>query len=202
MDNSLPNEMTFLQSGAFNLGFIGLSKTEETLHFLRWWKERLWHYCLSDVQKGLFVDQKWIDLVPSLFERVHILKEPAYNVAYWNLQEKTFAVGKDTLTVNGVPLYFFHFSGLDVDEMESISKYQTRYTLSDFKELRRLLNYIRNYYKERLLHGKRGHIPMVFLIMGKELKIWIGEPIGQWGRGLKNMGILFERNISEASMPI
>src|SRR5208337_154848 len=47
-DKFLPNEITFLQCGTYNLGFIGLSKTDETLRFIRWWKERLSHYCLHD----------------------------------------------------------------------------------------------------------------------------------------------------------
>jgi hypothetical protein len=150
-DKAIPNEITFLQCGAYNLGFIGLSKTEETLRFIRWWKERLFHYCLHDVQNGLFVDQKWIDMVPALFDGVFILKEPGYNVSYWNLHEKKFSIRNDKLVINGMPLYFFHFSGLDVDRMESISKYQTRYKLSDFRELGRFFEL----YKELLI--KNGH---------------------------------------------
>jgi lipopolysaccharide biosynthesis glycosyltransferase len=135
-DKALPNEMSFLLAGAYNLGFIGLSKTEESSQFIQWWKERLWHFCLIDIQNGLFVDQKWIDLVPSLFKKVYILKDPGYNVAYWNLHEKKFAIRNDELMVNNMPLFFFHFSGFDPNKMESISKSNTRYKLSDFKELR------------------------------------------------------------------
>ena len=32
----------------------------------------------------MFTDQRWIDFVPSFFDH-HILKDPGYNVAYWNL---------------------------------------------------------------------------------------------------------------------
>ena len=35
----------------------------------------------------MFTDQRWIDFVPSLFDH-HILKDPSYNVAYWNLHER------------------------------------------------------------------------------------------------------------------
>jgi glycosyltransferase involved in cell wall biosynthesis len=129
------------------MGFIGLSKSEETFRFIQWWKERLWHYCLHDIQSGLFVDQKWLDMVPSFFDEVFILKEPGYNVSYWNLHEKKFSIRNNRLMVNGMPLKFFHFSGLDIDKMESISKYQTRYRLNDFRKLRGLFEL----YKELLI---------------------------------------------------
>jgi len=195
-DKELPNEITFLQCGAYNLGFIGLSKTEETLRFIQWWKERLLHYCLHDVQNGLFVDQKWIDMVPALFDGVFILKEPGYNVAYWNLQEKNFSDRNDKLMVNDMPLYFFHFSGLEVDRIESISKYLTRYRLSDFKELRRLFEL----YKELLIKNSY-HVAKIwpysygFFDNSKRIrdidrrKYWaMGEKVAKFGNPFETKG--------------
>ena len=37
--------------------------------FLDWWQEKLEFQCVVDVARGLFVDQKWIDLAPGLFDR-------------------------------------------------------------------------------------------------------------------------------------
>lgn len=196
-DKELPNEITFLQCGAYNLGFIGLSRSEETFRFIQWWKERLLHYCLHDIQNGLFVDQKWIDMVPALFDGVFILKEPGYNVAYWNLHEKKFSSRNDGLMVNGMPLYFFHFSGLDVDRIESISKYLTRYRLSNFKELRRLFEL----YKELLI--KNGYeaakiwpYSYGFFDNNKRIrdidrrKYWaMGEKVEKFGNPFKTKGL-------------
>jgi len=63
-DNQKPAEIEILRSGVYNLGFIALTNKEITNRLIRWWKERLSYYCKIDVQKGLFVDQKWIDLIP------------------------------------------------------------------------------------------------------------------------------------------
>ena len=41
----------------------------------------------------MFTDQRWIDFVPSLFDHF-ILKDPTYNVAYWNLHERDADVGR------------------------------------------------------------------------------------------------------------
>ena len=52
---------------------------------------------------GLFVDQRWCDHVPALFDKVKVVRDPGYNVASWNLSTCTVAVRKDgQVSVNGV----------------------------------------------------------------------------------------------------
>ena len=55
------------------------------------------------VEEGLFVDQKWIDLVPGFYPDVGIIHHPGYNVAYWNLHCRRVEIG-DQIRVNGEPL--------------------------------------------------------------------------------------------------
>ena len=66
-----PNEVSILQAGAYNLGFLAVSCGPESLRFLRWWQHRLFDNCVVDTANGLFVDQKWIDLVPGMYEGVY-----------------------------------------------------------------------------------------------------------------------------------
>ena len=47
--------------------------------------------CVAEVERGLFVDQKWMDLAPGLFPGVAILRHDGWNVAYWNLRQRTRA---------------------------------------------------------------------------------------------------------------
>jgi hypothetical protein len=62
---------------------------------------------------GLFVDQRWCDHVPALFDKVKVVRDPGYNVASWNLSKRKVAIGKDgAITVNGHPLRFWHFTKL------------------------------------------------------------------------------------------
>ncbi len=96
-------ESRFLQVGVFNLGFISLVKSSETVLFLDWWQAHLENHCLMDTKTGLFVDQKWIDLVPCLFDEVVVLKQPGLNVASWNLE-----VRSKQRDLHG-NLYFIHF---------------------------------------------------------------------------------------------
>ena len=147
-DGKTQSEINVMRSGCYNLGFIGLSNYGKIKGFLGWWEERLLKYCFSAPDAGLFVDQKWIDLVPSLFDGVFILKHPGYNVAYWNLHEKTFSVDQGNYSVNGEPLFFYHFSGMELDNINSISKHQNRYQLDEIRNLDKLFVS----YKRMLIH--------------------------------------------------
>lgn len=132
-DDRHPDELAVLRSGAYNLGFLGLADSDVTRAFLAWWGDRIFDRCISRVEEGLFVDQKWIDLVPGMFERVHILTHPGYDVAYWNLHERRVKAG-DPVLVNGRPLVFFHYSGIDPERLQDVSRHQDRYRLAQLGE--------------------------------------------------------------------
>lgn len=146
-DGKKPIDLDILKFGIYNLGFIGIKNSEETIRFLKWWQEKLIDYCFMDVKNGLHVDQKWIDFVPIFFEKVCILKEKAYNVAYWNLHERNVELKNSKFFVNGTPIKFFHFSGFTLYDINNISKHQDRYKLKDFPELKELFKL----YKDKLL---------------------------------------------------
>lgn len=137
-DDKIPSEREILLSGTYNLGFLGISFNERTLPFLDWWARRLYRECLHDVTKGLFVDQRWMELAPSFLPRVEILRDPGYNMAYWNLAHRRVSRREGEWSVNGVPLRFFHFSGYDFRRPELISKFQNRFTFSDRPDVRPL----------------------------------------------------------------
>ncbi|OHE56487.1 MAG: hypothetical protein A2Z47_04185 [Thermodesulfovibrio sp. RBG_19FT_COMBO_42_12] len=134
-DNFKPGEIEILQSGAYNLGFIALSNTSTTITLLHWWKNRLYNQCIVAIDKGLFVDQKWMDLVPGLFDDVFILRHPGYNAAYWNLHSRKVYMKADKIYVNDQPSYFLHFSGFNPDDIRPVSKHQTRFTIDSLKDM-------------------------------------------------------------------
>lgn len=129
-DGKRPDEMNLLVSGAFNLGFIGLKRGETASRFLTWWQTRVFDHCFSSPERGLFTDQKWMDLVPTIFPDVAVLKDPGYNAAYWNLHERlALSREEDAYRIGEDPLVFFHFSGLDPDRPEEVSRHQSRFRL-------------------------------------------------------------------------
>lgn len=145
-DDAFPDELAILRSGTYNLGFIGLAKRDPVDKFLKWWQGRVLDRCVVRVEEGLFVDQKWIDLVPGFYAGVGIIHHPGYNVAYWNLHCRRVEVGEmlaesDGVRVNGEPLAFFHFSGVQPDLPEIVSRHQNRFTLDNLGDLRQLFEH-------------------------------------------------------------
>ena len=150
-DGRSPGEIDILKAGVFNLGFLGLSRGPETSRFLDWWGDRLERHCVIEPERSLFVDQRWVDLVPALFDDYVILKDPGYDVAYWNLHERDVTLEDGDVRVNGQPLYFYHYSGIDVDDIDQVSRYQNRVHLPGSGALRSLFEL----YRELL--ARHGH---------------------------------------------
>lgn len=107
------NEICSLQYGVYNLGFAGVANRGDGIRFADWWERRLLGWCHDSVQNGIFVDQKWCDLAPGLFGSLHLVRDPGYNVASWNLSQREVKVDlQGTVRVNGEPIRFFHFTKL------------------------------------------------------------------------------------------
>jgi glycosyltransferase involved in cell wall biosynthesis len=121
-----PDEQDFLGYGTYNLGFIGLARNDETRRLLKWWADHCRRDCLDDREHGLFVDQRWVDLVPGLFSGVHVLRGPEYNVAHWNLAYRRLSGSPDAPLVEGRPLAFFHFSGFQPATLDALHTVSTR----------------------------------------------------------------------------
>jgi glycosyltransferase involved in cell wall biosynthesis len=128
-DDRHPSDLAIVQSGTYNLGFLALRRSAQTRALAQWWSHKLERDCVVDIPRGLFTDQKWMDLVPGLFDRVHVERDAGWNVAYWNLAHRDVQSSAEAgYTVNGRPLFFFHFSGYSPGS-RLISKHQDRFTL-------------------------------------------------------------------------
>lgn len=150
-------EAGIMRAGAYNLGFLAAARCPEAVRVLRWWARRLRFYCVTQPEDGLFVDQKFMDLVPGFAPAARINHDPALNVAYWNLAQADLDDAGEGWTVGGVggcPLGFFHFSGFDAHRPERLSKFTRRFQ-ADPPPLRRLLAW----YAERLLAEGYGTVP-------------------------------------------
>lgn len=112
-DTVTTDELIAMRHGHFNLGFLGLRRSDNASRFSAWWQERLRTHCVIDKGRGLFVDQKWVDLAPLYFDGVHNFKHQGYNMAWWNTSERELLEinGKYFVNREGQRLVFFHFSG-------------------------------------------------------------------------------------------
>jgi glycosyltransferase involved in cell wall biosynthesis/SAM-dependent methyltransferase len=137
-DGLKTDETSILAAGIYNLGFIVVGQGGRA--FLEFWKERLRRECVIDPEHMRFVDQRWVDFVPGMYDHV-ILRDPTINVAYWNLHHRRLSWNGRGYEVQGAPLRFFHFSGFSPRTPHLLSKHQgdrPRILLSDNPALARL----------------------------------------------------------------
>lgn len=149
-DKLLPTEKHVFNTGVFNLGFLAVSRSENTLRMLKWWEDKLRTECILDLTRGYFVDQLWMTLVPAYFDKVLIDKYPGYNMAHWNLHERTLTETANGYLVNGEPLVFYHFSHYHPGRPEEIATYHTRYSFETRPDLKAIFQT----YRENLLKNK------------------------------------------------
>jgi hypothetical protein len=97
--------------GLYNGGFIGVNK--DALSALHWWAACCEYNVKKASWRGLFDDQKYLDLLPILFDSVFILKHKGCNVASWNIDlcSRTLNEKNEVLLDSQWPLIFIHFNG-------------------------------------------------------------------------------------------
>lgn len=160
------DDSKFLQSGPYNLGFLGVKRTSVTESFLNWWGSRLINKCFDDVLEYTFTDQKWLMMITSLFDQkeIYISRKLGMNVAPWNFYERKFLIQDDEIVVmsrqypQGMePLYFVHFSGYDYKALLEGSEIRPRSTIEDtnYDDIKILVNhYYRELKKYKMLFSK------------------------------------------------
>jgi hypothetical protein len=129
-------------SGIFNAGYVGATRSSSD--FLKWWWEQTKHNCIESIFRGIFVDQKWLDSAVGLVQRLHVVRDRSYNVAYWNLHERLLHKKKGHYFVDKEPLTFFHFSGLSAES-----------DFSPYKKEPLFCELFRDYYQELARERKK-----------------------------------------------
>lgn len=142
-ENTELDDRKFLLFGIYNLGFLALTKTVDVINFLQWWSRKLKNECTINLSEGIFVDQKWCDLLPAFVAGTKILNHSGYNVAYWNLPQRKISKINEQWFSNDLPLRFVHFSGNNIDDMNVFSRHSTQVTIENIGDLKQILDYYR-----------------------------------------------------------
>jgi glycosyltransferase involved in cell wall biosynthesis len=122
-----PADIGIKHDGVYNLGFLGVGIGPQTDNVLRWWSRGLRSQYASVEGSGIFLTQKFMDLVPGFADGVHVLRDTGCNVAYWNLMQRELTQDAECWLVDGKPLRFFHFSGINPNDLTCVSKYTSAF---------------------------------------------------------------------------
>ena len=135
-------------AGVLNAGLFGVRASAGALRFIAWWQELVTCVGAFARSRGLQHEQNAFNWVVAFADQVHVLRDPAYNVAYWNLHDRSlrWVDGSEDgalrgFTVDGQPLVTFHFSGYSIDEPYRLSRHDSRHSVYHHPALARLLDF-------------------------------------------------------------
>jgi len=117
--DAVERELVLHRAGIYNGGVVGVRRDESVSVFLRWWQTRLHEHCTRAVERGIHYDQRWLDLAIGFVEDTHVHRDPAVDVAHWNLPERD------------PPYSLFHFSGFDPDRPTTPTRYRPQLRAED-----------------------------------------------------------------------
>lgn len=106
-------------SGHANADLMVFRNCENSENILQW----LIQMTRDGVTPGAFYEQTWLSATPFLFDRVKIIREPGYNIGYWDINHIDFEKRTEKYTVYGQPLVMFQYSGYEKGKPEAMSRH-------------------------------------------------------------------------------
>ncbi len=95
--------------GLYNAGFVGASKL--SIETLDWWASCCLYRCEKNAFRGTFDDQKYLDLIPVVDAKAHIVRHQGCNVAEWNEAVLLRTIRDEKVFINAIyPVIFVHFN--------------------------------------------------------------------------------------------
>jgi hypothetical protein len=118
--------------GIYNAGFIGVN--QKAIPFLDWWGDCCLYNLKKSFWRGLFDDQKYLDLVPIIFEDVNIIKDSGCNLAGWNDEYRMKKLGDANLNT----VVFVHFADITLQRFSVIDSPFYLLYLEYIKEIKKI----------------------------------------------------------------
>jgi hypothetical protein len=100
--------------GKYNSGFIVFKNCETSVDALRWWQDKCIEWCQDGVDEGRFGDQKYLELLPLLYDDVYPIITPGVNIAPWNESKYQYCNRNGKVYINDDKLVCYHFCGLRI----------------------------------------------------------------------------------------
>ncbi len=122
-------EREIIQSGWINTGFFIVNKNNKKFDLiLSWLIERLYKLCFMAPELGIYCDQTWLTYMVQIYnEDCLVIKDPGYNVSYWNIRNRELSKKNSNYYINSKKLIFFHFSGFSLNLENKLSNYSNFY---------------------------------------------------------------------------
>ncbi len=102
--------------GLYNAGFVGANKN--ALNTLQWWADCCLYRCEKNSFRGLFDDQKYLDIIPIIEPSALIIRHKGCNVAGWNTELCKREIVDHRILIDGkFEIVFIHFNENTIREI-------------------------------------------------------------------------------------
>lgn len=133
----MQDEANFLMSfriGLYNAGFIAASVSGKPA--LQWWANACAYNIKQDTAAGLYDDQKYLDMMPVLFDNTSIIRHPGCNLGSWNMQtcKRSLSNGKLVINETYEPI-FIHFNRETITQVMNRNDELLRPALDEYIQL-------------------------------------------------------------------
>ena len=153
-----PSLGDLLHAGVFNAGLFGMRRTEASTEFISVWKSLVTGPGAFVTGQGGQAEQQAFNWVSTFVDSVTALRDRAYNVAYWNLHDRSLRYvdrpNGGSWTVDGKPLVSFHYSGYSPRDPFRLSIHDNRYNLYNLPAVARLCDF----YTKRVSANDHGEL--------------------------------------------
>lgn len=144
--------------GLYNAGFFAANKYSEKI--LNWWSEACLYRIEKNYFRGLFDDQKYLDLMPHIFLKIKVLKHQGCNVAEWNKEVLQRTKKENSIIINDeFPIIFYHYNNYSLQEIlenknhilneyfneyfENLKQYKTNLSLKNLYKKESFINILK-----------------------------------------------------------
>lgn len=125
-DNATLSDSDIFRMGCYAPGFLALRRSARSCQLLRWWSEKISDNGNISSRSDVIAD-RWLDLVPHLFEGVEVLTRPGYNVGYWDLHDDRVRMDGERVLVNGEAASLFNFRGFHPNSPSELPIFRNQY---------------------------------------------------------------------------
>jgi hypothetical protein len=116
-------------NGRFCVEWVSFRRDRQGLACLERWREQCIEWCYYRLEDGKMGDQKYLDEWPDRYSNCHILQHAGAGVAPWNYSQYGFASDdRGNITVDNLPLIFYHFHQFQLLNNGNFDRLSTFYT--------------------------------------------------------------------------
>jgi len=116
-------------NGRFCVEWVSFRRDVEGMACLERWRQQCIEWCYYRLEDKRMGDQKYLDEWPQRYASLHILQHVGAGVAPWNYAQYRFDQNlQGQITVNGVPLLFYHFHQFQLLDNGKFDRLSTFYT--------------------------------------------------------------------------